>query len=142
MSWLRALQSRFNETETFRPVSADLLAEAERTLGKLPATLRDLYLLSNGLRCRSFTLFPVFDPDAPKKTWESIQRANDLSQTDALGGDPDLLERFLVFADIGNGFAAFDRQDETIWFEEGEGELARTDLRLQEFVAVMLENAE
>jgi len=67
-----------------------------------------------------FKVYRAFDPDAPTKTWDSIQRANDPAKTDALRSDPDLLRRFLVFADIGDGFAAIDRQDGTVWSEDGE----------------------
>jgi hypothetical protein len=60
-----------------------------------------------------------------------------------LGGDPDLLRRFLVFADIGNGFAAIDRGDGSIWYEEAsDEEIRQTDLNLREFVEVMVRSAE
>lgn len=59
-----------------------------------------------------------------------------------MGGDPDLLRRFLVFADIGSGFAALDRSDGSIWFQEVGDDLFQTDLSFWEFVETMVTNAE
>jgi hypothetical protein len=57
--------------------------------------------------------------------------------------DPDLLARFLTFADIGNGVALLDRTDGTIWFTEShDDEIHQIDLTLPEFIQTMIENAE
>jgi hypothetical protein len=93
--------------------------------------------------CRSFRLYSVFDPTDLKRTWESLERANDPEKTRALGGDPSLLGRFLVFADIGNGHALWDRTDGSIWFEEaGDDQVRQTDLDLPRFIELMVRNAE
>jgi len=83
-----------------------------KTRGLLPRRLAEFYSLSNGLECRSFSLLPVLDQSTRKalrKTWNSIQRANAPATAEALGRDEELLSRFLVFADIGQGYAFFDR---------------------------------
>ena len=138
----RELLGDYQDIEIGPPASEELIAGAEMSLGPLPVLLRDLLQQTNGLVCRSFCLYPVFDPSRPKKTWESIQRVNDPRTTRALAADADLLKRFLVFADIGNGFAAMDRNDGTIWFEEESGSsFDQIDLDLREFVEVMITNA-
>jgi len=126
------------------PAKAEAIAEAESAVGPLPAELREILELSNGLINRSFRLYSVFDQTNPKKTWESLQRANHPQTARSLGGDPELLRRFLVIADIGGGYAALDRSDGSIWFEEtgGDGELHQTDLTFREFIETMMENAE
>jgi hypothetical protein len=143
MEWLSSLQAVSPDVELLPPAGTAVIAEAEHLLGELPGELKDVLARANGLVCRSFRLLSAFDRDQPKKTWESLQRANDPSTTRALGGDPDLLARFLVFADIGGGFAAWDRVQGSIWFEEAhDEELCHTDLSLSEFVETMVRNAE
>jgi len=141
--WVSALKNIAADVEFFPPVSAEAIAEVERSLGNIPQDIRDFLAQTNGLACRSFRLYSAFDPDQPKKTWESLQRANDSSTTQALGGDEELLARFLVFADIGSGVAVWDRTQDSIWFEEvHDDQLRQTDLSLREFVELMLRNAE
>lgn len=137
------LQALCPELELGPPAAADVLDETERQVGRLPAELRALLASANGVTCRSFRILSAYDQKYPKKTWDSIQRANDAKKTQALAGDPALLERFLVFADIGGGFAAWDRSTGTIWYEEkGDQELKETDLTFEQFVRMMLTQAE
>ncbi len=141
--WLRALRQRCPEVDLLPPGPASVLDRAEHEVGTLPDELRDFLRQANGMNCRSFRLLSAFDERLPKKTWESLQRANNPATARALGGDPELLSRFLVFADIGNGFAFFDRADGSIWFQEsGEDEAAQTTLSFQEFLKTMIANAD
>lgn len=143
MDWISSLNQVSADVELSSPADAAVIVEAELAVGELPSELKALLERSNGISCRSFHLFPAYDRKRPQKTWESIQRANKPGSTHALGGDPDLLTRFLVFADIGGGFAAWDRTDGSIWFEELGGEdLRQTDLSLREFVETMVRNVE
>jgi hypothetical protein len=140
--WLLQLKSRFSELVTGAPASRVVLDDLRRSVGEVPEALVELLRFSNGLEYRSFHLFPALDKADPKRTWDSIQRANEPNRTSALGGNPSLLARFLVFADIGGAFAAIDRRDGTVWFEEpSQGELSQTDLSFREFVETMLRNA-
>ncbi len=141
--WLAHLKAACPDIELFPPGSGPVIAEVESAVGQLPSELSELLRHSNGLRCRSFHLFSAFDRKHYKKTWESLQRANDPKHADALDGDPSLLARFLVFADIGNGFAFWDRTDGAIWFNEShDQDLVQTKLSFREFVETMVENAE
>ena len=141
--WLSELKDISNDVEFLPAATPAAIGEAERVLGELPRDLKELLTRTNGLVCRSFRVFSAFDPQQPKKTWESLQRANDPTKTQALGGDRELLRRFLVFADIGGGTAAWDRTNDSIWFEETRGdELRQTDLALRTFVETMCRNAE
>lgn len=143
MDWVYQLKTLSADVDYFPPASSTAIAEAENVVGPLPAELSELLTISNGIACRSFRLYSAFDRTHVKKTWESLQRANDSSKTQALGGDQELLSRFLVIADIGNGFAVWDRTDSTIWFEEIHDEnLHQTDLSLREFVELMVQNVE
>jgi hypothetical protein len=141
--WLANLQQVHRELCQLPPATADVLDQAESTVGRLPSPLRALLSISNGLYCRSFRLFSAFDETQPQKTWESLQRANDPAKSGALGGDAELHARFLVFADIGNGFALLDREDISVWYVEGtEPDIHNTVLDLREFIEVVLENVE
>jgi hypothetical protein len=141
--WLRLLKQTHEDLDVFPPAPAVDVAAAELAVGRLPSALRALYEISNGLSCRSFRLYPVFEANNPKKTWDSIQRANNRSTAGALGGDADLLARFLVFADICNGFAMLDRSDDSIWCEEARDEdVYQTDLSFRGFIETMVKNAE
>lgn len=141
--WIERLREISHDVEFMPPATAAVLADAELVLGELPSKLKDMLSYSNGLVCRSFRVLSAFDQENPKKTWDSLQRANDVEKTRALGGDRDLLARFLVFADIGGGFAFWDRTDCSIWFEElGSNDLRQTDLSFEAFVEGMVRDAE
>jgi hypothetical protein len=139
--WLNELSNRYADVELVPPASEQVISDAENVLGPLPKDLAELLACSNGLIVRSFRLFSAFDPRHIKKTWESLQRFN-IGPASILT-DPDLSARFLVFGDIGNGFALFDRSDGTIWyFENDDDEMSQTDLTFREFIETMAENAE
>jgi hypothetical protein len=141
--WLHQLKAEFRDLDLFPPASPRIIADAEKAVGSLPPELAELLACSNGLACRSFRLYSALDRRHIKKTWESLQRANNLATAAALSGDADLLSRFLVFADIGDGVALFDRTDWTIWFNESDdNEIRQTNLSFREFIETMLENAE
>jgi hypothetical protein len=100
--------------------------------------LERLYKVTNGLDAGVFKLLPVEDSLDIKRTWDSIQRANDPRRTRFLGRSSELLDRFIVFADIGVGRAGVvDRNDGSVWYEDGI-ELRQTNLRLKEFVELNL----
>ena len=139
--WLIELRHQFPDVELLPPASEKVIADAEETVGQLPGVLIELLACSNGLVVRSFRLFSAIDSQHIKKTWESLQRAN--TGPSAVFKDPSFANRFLIFGDIGNGFAMFDRNDETIWFMENEdNEIRQTDFTLREFIQTMAENAE
>lgn len=53
----------------------DAIAAAEQALGRaLPASYAQWLLVNNGRALGALTLFPVYDADKPRKTWESIDR--------------------------------------------------------------------
>ncbi len=141
MDWLLGLNEISADAELLPPASLGGIAEAEAAIGAIPLELKAVLEHSNGIVCRSFRLYSAFDRQQPKRTWESLQRANNPETARALGGDRELLTRFLVFADIGGGFAVWDRTDDSIWFEEsGVEDLRQTDLSLREFVETMVRN--
>ena len=143
LDWLSNLKTVSRDVEFLPPAREEVIAEAERAVGTIPPELREVLTQTNGLACRSFRLLSVFDRDQPKKSWESLQRANDPKTTEALGGDQELLARFLVFADIGGGVAVWDRTEGSIWFEETrDDQLRQTDLSLRDFVETMVRNAD
>jgi hypothetical protein len=142
-AWLAQLRAAYPDLELLPPASPSVLDDTEKAVGPLPPPLRELLRYSNGLVHRSFRLYSAFDPRNSKKTWESLQRANDAAKTDALAADHDLLERFLVFADIGNGHAMLERGNGSIWFEESQDDHVRqTDLGFRDFLETMVRNAE
>jgi len=141
--WLDELRRLYPDITLIPPADEDVIDEATKALGSLPKEITLLLGATNGLSCRSFRLYSAFDRANAKKTWESLQRANDPGKTSALGANPDLLQRFLVFADIGNGYAAWDRENGSIWFEQqGSEQLRETDLSFWEFIETMVRNVE
>jgi hypothetical protein len=140
--WLKQLQMQFPELDLLPPAPPEVLAEAESVVGELPKDLAELLACSNGLVVRSFRVFSALDRRYIKKTWESLQRANERTPRTILK-DSNLSDRFLVFADIGNGAALFDKNDGTIWYTEtDDAQIWRTNLSFREFIETMIENAE
>ena len=140
--WLKQLEVQFPDLELFPPALPEMISEAERAIGPLPKDLEELLACSNGLVCRSFRVFSALDGRHIKKTWESLQRANDNTPGTILK-DSNLTDRFLVFADIGNGAALLDKTDGTIWYTEAKDEdIRQTSLLFREFIETMLENAD
>jgi hypothetical protein len=116
------------------PVEVSVIEATEDSLGSLPPDLAAFYGAANGLAAEAIRVLPIEDSADPKRTWDSVGRANDPSKTRFLGRDADLLERFLIFAVLeGDSVAAFDRADGSIWYEEA-GELHQTDLTLEDFI--------
>jgi len=117
------------------PLALGRIREVSDRLGPVPNDLVEFFSLTNGLVHEWFRVLPLEDATNPKRTWDSIERANDPSTTRFLDGDRDLLERFLVFAEIGGGNCAMiDRTDMSIWYEEDD--LHQTDMTLVEFLEV------
>lgn len=100
-----------------------------------------LYSTINGLSLNRFQVFPLEDPNDVRHTKRGVRRANDSKSSEYLGGDEDLLKRFFVFADFGNGCCtAIDREDGSLWYEDA-GEFHQTDLSTAEFIELCLKEA-
>jgi len=142
--WIHSLKDISRDVDFFPAATEEAIAAARAVLGPLPPALEGVLRVTNGLVCRSFRLLSVFDSAYPKKTWESLQRANTAEKTDALGGSAAMLRRFLVIANIGNGFAALEKAlPESVWYEELDGPLLHaTHLDLRAFIELMVEKAE
>lgn len=96
------------------PAAPDALERAVAQLG-LPADLVGLYTCSNGLSSGWFWVLPIYDGTNVRRTWDSIQRANDPNMTSFLERDAELLGQFLVFAGLdAGGCAVIDRVDVSI----------------------------
>ena len=120
------------------PLSGEQVADKLSRLGNVPGFVYEFYRACNGLESDWFVILPLEDASDMRRTWNSIGRANDVDKTRFLGGDPELLERFLVFASLsGLTCAVVDRQTGSIWFEE-DGDLHETDMALEEFIEVTL----
>ena len=130
-------QKNYN-CKTLPPVPKDVLENLEKQIGYIPKDLKDFYKVTNGLFCENFYILPIEDYQNIKKTWESINRANNQEMTPYLNANPDLLKKFIIFSDIGFLQAcAFNRENNSIWFEE-DGELYETNLNLGQFIEGML----
>lgn len=119
-------------------VSEAALSSIEGVVGELPKDLHFFYKVTNGLRYEWFNLLPLEDPTSIKETWDGLKRANNLETTKFFGRNPELLKRFLIFAEISGGHCAcVDRQDGSIWFQDAEG-IHQTNLTLSEFLETTL----
>jgi hypothetical protein len=125
-----------HQIRTAPPVPVAILS-ASTSLLRIPGQLHQLYASTNGLVYEWFTILPLEDPHNMKRSWDSLQRANDV-RTSRFEVDPDFLQRFLVFADIGGGkYAALDRSDCSIWYEEA-NQLHQLDVGLADFIETVL----
>ena len=120
------------------PLSDDILTSRLKSLGIESLDFAEFYRNTNGMIYEWFEVFPLYDKQNLKNTWNSLERANDSEHSSYLKGYPsEIRSRFLVFASIGgDGCALIDRNDSSIWFEENE-ELHQTDLSLIEFIETM-----
>ena len=79
-------------------------------------------------------MLPIFDRSDVKRTWDSIQRANDFTKSKHEMETASFFERFCVFAEIGAGdIAVYEKASGSIWIEEKE-DLHKTSLSLLEFI--------
>ena len=100
--------------------------------------LKDLYAITNGLTYEWFDLLPIENLKDIKNTWNSLQRANNITKTNFFERDEGLLNQFYIIASIGGGnCACINKNDSTIWFEDDEG-IHQTDMSLIEFIETCL----
>ncbi len=131
---LENLFKTFNVKKT-KPLPIHEITSELDQLGPVPGDLIDFYKVTNGVTFEWFKIFPIEDKSNIKKTWNSLQRANDLKKSNFLDRDEELFKRFLIFASISGGNCALiDRTDFTIWYEEDD--LFDTDLSLFEFIEI------
>jgi hypothetical protein len=120
-----------------KPVSNPDISSVLDTLGPCPNDFKEFYEVTNGLSYGWFKIFPIEDKLNIKKTWDSIQKANDSQNSIYRDGTYELFERFIIFGVIGGGnVALIDRTDFSIWFEEDD--LHQTDFTLYEFIETTL----
>ena len=116
-----------------KPISTTNISSVLSQLGPVPEELIEFYEVTNGLSYGWFKVLPIEDKLNIKKTWDSIQKANELQKSKYLDGNDELFKRFLIFCVIGGGnVAMIDRNDFSIWYEEDD--LHQTDFSLFEFI--------
>ena len=82
------------------------IAAAEQALGRqLPASFAQWLLVNNGRALGALSVFPVYDADHARKTWESITRHYDTNWQEWLEhtGAGDEAHALLPFAQFGTG---------------------------------------
>lgn len=121
-----------------KPLEEKKLREQIKKLGMYEEDILNFYSLTNGLYLNGFTMLPFYNATDVKRTWDSIERANDSEKTKYLGKNQELLEEFCVFSEI-NPFecAVFRRPDKSIWYEE-DGSLNKINLDLKDFIELSL----
>jgi hypothetical protein len=116
-----------------KPVGEQERNACFESIGPVPPAFVDLYGITNGFCYEWFRILPIKDVANPKKTWDSIQKANDPKRSKYFHNNPDILKRFMIFAEISGGNCALlDRNDMSIWYQEND--LHQTDLVLFDFV--------
>jgi hypothetical protein len=121
------------------PAGSERAVLEELTQYNLGDSIHDfvsIYTHTNGFCIRWLTFFAcVEEPGSPTM---SLHDVNKHDASPYFDGNPAILDRFFVFADIGNNSAAvLDRADGSIWYES-DGELAQTDLTLMDFITTCL----
>lgn len=140
MDWktfLESLRARY-EFKTRTPLPQEVVGATLSDLGGAKQDLNAFYCTANGLCFEWFRILPIEDPKDIRHTWDGIKRANDPKITSYFQGSLELLNRFLVFSDIGRRkVGVLDRNDGRIWYEE-DNELNQTDLSLAEYIEACL----
>jgi hypothetical protein len=130
---LEAVLSRYGVPK-LSPLPTNQVKTVLGDCGPVPTELVELYSITNGLTCEWFRILPMESKSQIRRTWDSLERANDPSRSRYLNADRELLRKFLVVADIGFGeCAAIRRNDFSIWYQEGE-ELLHTRMSLLDFI--------
>jgi len=120
------------------PPLGEAVGNAEKNLRCPNHDLWGLYAASNGVTHGWLSVLPIEDSRDLRRTWDGLLRANDPAHTKFLDRNRNLLERFLVFAQLdGLNCAVIDRTDSSIWYQDDEG-LHRTDMSIDEFVDACL----
>lgn len=93
--------------------TAEAIAQAEAETGfRFPLSYRDWLLSRNGLGIEAIRVFPVFDERDPRKTWDSIVRANKGAKSywaEVFAEDDRSFDDLLAFAEFGTGdYYCFD----------------------------------
>lgn len=92
--------------------------EGKEILSFLPKDLIMFYEETNGILGESFKILPFYDQKYPKKTWDSIERANNLETTKFLINSK-VLKDFIIIGNL-TGLSALmvSKKDQSLWFEE------------------------
>jgi hypothetical protein len=98
----------------------NLSKEGKEILSLLPDDLISFYGKTNGILGESFKILPFYDPQDPKKTWDSIERANNLEATKFLI-DSELLKDFIIIGTLtGLHVLMISKKDHSLWVEDSE----------------------
>jgi hypothetical protein len=140
MDWQGFLSFLKNQYDfhTYPPAAADVVETALLDLQLDNDDVKAFYCETNGLSYDWFRVFPIEDPKRMKHTWDGIKRANNPQTSKFLAGCKELLERFVVFAQIGGGkVAVIEKNGGSIWYQE-DNDLHITDLTFSEFLELCL----
>lgn len=100
-----------------KPV-VDLSKEGKEILASLPEDIGTFYSKTNGILGESFKILPFYDRAYPKKTWDSIERANNLEATKFLIS-PEILKDFIIIGNLtGLSSLMVSKKDQSLWFED------------------------
>jgi len=92
----------------FPPASLELIENASALIGDFPDYLKQFFMETNGIVADPLTILPIEDSTdkrSLKRTWDSIQKANDLNKTKFLSSSLHLLKDFIIFSNLGMGYA-------------------------------------
>lgn len=124
----------------WHPIAQDIATRVLNELNVQNREISELYSVCNGLSLKWLTILPISDGTATAFT--SIQLANQTESSPYLSGSAELLDRFLIFADIGNGAcAAIDRIDSSIWYQDGE-DFRHAPITILEFLRTCVRDLE
>lgn len=119
------------------PVNEAVITNSELKVGEIPTVLKEFYKISNGIEAESFRILPLYDSLAPKKTWDSIERANN-PQTSKFSLDRNLLSKFFIFCELQANHCVFmDKEDNSIWYEDDKG-YHKTDFLFDELLKALI----
>jgi hypothetical protein len=103
----------------------------------LSADFQNFYKITNGLESENLSILPFQDNANLKHTWDSIEKANNLTET-KYSLPANLFKDFIIFGQLeGLNAVMLNKEDHSIWYEDANG-YQQTDLNLKGFIVGIL----
>jgi len=99
------------------PSEQNLIYNYERKHGRLPENLKSFFLVTNGFFSPKISIFPLFDKNCIKETWECFERVNDIQST-KFNVDESFFNQFYIIGQLeGMKMCMLDKISHQIWYE-------------------------
>lgn len=129
----------FNIT-ILKPVNSEIFEKWKSKNDWMNQDISEFYKICNGISWDGGRVLPLFDNDNSKKTWDSLQRANDFNLGKNVHDELFLMQYYIIGEFAAGGFFAVDKKKLSFWFEE-EGFLHETDAEMKDFLELVIRDS-